>query len=120
MRWRTILLIETSAQFSPLLRLLSIILFNKLFRICAGVFCDSCCILPADSASLLFVGNSKQSATKQSANSKQTGNAEETSLASMRICDGEKITLPIIIADIPPFPDYYHSTDLCTHVTVRQ
>jgi hypothetical protein len=60
-----------------------------LHRICAGVFCDSCCILPAESVGLVFAGKQKQNAaSKLSGDS--SGAGEETSIATMRICDGEK------------------------------
>ena len=59
-----------------------------LHRICAGVFCDSCCILPAESVGLVFAGKQKQNAaSKLSGDS--SGAGEETSIATMRICDGE-------------------------------
>jgi hypothetical protein len=62
------------------------------------VFCDSCCILPSDSVSTLFVGSLNKSTNKQSPNNgKQTGSADETSLASMRICDGEIIKSEAIV-----------------------
>jgi hypothetical protein len=53
------------------------------------VFCDSCCILPAESVGLVFAGKQKQNAaSKLSGDSPGAG--EETSIATMRICDGEK------------------------------
>ena len=64
----------------------SVFLLHLYRRVCAGVFCDSCCLLPQDSNPNQFLNAAKGNFGGKAVSSKQES---DTSATGLRVCDGE-------------------------------